>query len=121
MFEKALNKKGSNKYHYQIGLPRHYRVNYGEVRLKYSTHAITRAMEKAFNLPTAIDTSKAKVIEMEDEAGKLVKVLYRVPYNETHDMLLAVMPNEGFFVKTAWLNSKKDTHKTLDRSQYCKP
>jgi len=107
------------KYHYQLGLPTN-RLPSGVISLTYSNHALSRAVDKGITLPAFLDTSTAKVIEIEVEDGMVEKILYRVKYNAGYDMLLAIIPYRKF-VKTAWLNSVTDKHTTLNASEYDRP
>ena len=47
----------------------------------------------------------------------LSKVVYRVNYSDTHDLIVVVIP-ERWFVKTVWLNAKSDKHQTLNKNRY---
>ena len=82
----------------------------------YGRHSFDQASAKMFTLPRSVTFSGQNVIEAEVENGKTVKVVVRLPYSNSHDIVL-VIRNNGF-IKTAWLNSKSDRHNALDRSRY---
>lgn len=114
--EKYMNKL----YHFQVYMP-DLPLKFGKQKLKYSNHAINASRDDRYGdiqLPTFIDTNTAKVIEVEIVQDRfLSKVVYRVSYNETHDLVVVVIP-ERWFVKTVWLNAKSDKHQTLNRGKY---
>ena len=85
--------------------------------LTYSKHARDKAYERGITLPDVLDTRKAELIELEVHGGRHVKGLWRMPYNDTHDLCLAV-GLQGCVVRTAYLNERFDSHRTLDRSRY---
>ena len=107
-------------YHKEFGIPTAAETVVGKLPLERSQHALRAAKDDRYgniiNLPRILDTSKAQVIEVEMEGDRTTKVLYRVPYSDTHDLVLAVMPDG--FVKTVWLNAHDDLHNTLDASRY---
>ena len=110
-------------YHSELGIPPDAKTQHGSFLLTYSQHALQEAQNDRYgngniiNLPKYLDTSQAQVIEVEMTGNKTTKVLYRIPYDEDHDLVMAVIPDRGF-VKTVWLNENKDLHKTLDHSKY---
>lgn len=108
-------------FHYKLGLPKIINTNFGIMELTYGYHALKESTQDRYgliNLPKSIDTSKAKVIEIEADNRYAKKVLYRIPYNEKLDLMLAIIPYKKF-VKTVWINEKTDNHLTLDKSKYC--
>lgn len=114
--EKYMNKL----YHFQVYMP-DLPLNFGKQRLNYSNHALNASRDDRYGdiqLPTVIDTNTAKVIEVEIVQDRfLSKVVYRVDYSDTHDLIVVVIP-ERWFVKTVWLNAKSDKHQTLNRGRY---
>lgn len=96
-------------------------LKFGKQKLTYSNHALNAAQDDRYgyiNLPSYIDTNTAKVIEIEIVQDRfLSKVVYRISYSKTHDLVIVVIP-ERWFVKTVWLNAKSDKHQTLNRSRY---
>lgn len=49
---------------------------------------------------------------------EVVKAVVRTSYNDTHDISIVFDANK---VRTAWINHKNDTHKTLDINKYYYP
>lgn len=92
----------------------------GIIRLTLSQHAI-RAMRDDrygyFSIPKCLDTKQCQVIEAELSDGKLVKAVYRTSFDSTYDVCIVVSMLGGV-VRTAWLNHKNDSHKTLDKRKY---
>lgn len=111
-------------YHADLGIPQNAKTQHGQFLLDYSPHALNAAADDRYgnivNLPKSLDTSKAQVIEVEMEGSKTTKVVYRIPYNEEYDLVMAVIPDRRF-VKTVWLNKNSDLHNTLDTSKYDVP
>lgn len=70
--------------------------------------------------PKTLDTDTAQVIEIECCGTETTKVVYRIPYTDTKDMVLVIIPASSR-VKTVWVNVRNDTHRTLDASKYCRP
>ena len=52
-----------------------------------------------------------------DSSGSLLKVCFRYPYSEGHDQIGVVKVSNQKFV-TAWINSRNDSHRTLERDEY---
>lgn len=107
-------------FHYQLGLPKIINTNFGIMTLNYGKHSLKESILDKYgkiNLPLTLDTSKAKVIEIEAKNRYAENILYRIPYNDNYDLLLAVIPATQF-VKTVWLNDKNDKHCTLDKTKY---
>jgi hypothetical protein len=111
-------------YHFKLGLPADARTRFGMLNLSYTGHAIFAAANDLFgaiSLPIRLDTRTAEVIEVETgPLGVTVKVVYRISHCSKYDLCLAVIPQSGV-VKTVWLNSKTDTHKTLQEWRYSRP
>lgn len=106
-------------YHKDIYMPKLPMPN-GIFKLEYSEHAKREAFRDrygAIRLPSQLITQDATIIEVEVINRKPTKILYRLPYDINHDIMLAVKPGE-WFVKTVWINRKSDNHRTLDRSKY---
>lgn len=101
-------------------------VYLGNVDLSRTNHAGMRAYLKGFDKLLKVKIGCGAVVEAEVDnyTQKVVKIVVRVPYNIGQDIVLVLVPPykgsfyEGWLiVKTAWLNSKSDTHATLDRSR----
>jgi hypothetical protein len=58
------------------------------------------------------------IIEYTIEAGQIKKVLYRLQYDETSDILFSIS-KEGNII-TLWFNNSSDKHKTLNPREYSK-
>lgn len=108
-------------YHADVFMPE-LNLPKGTFPLTYSNHALRAAKDDRYGmipLLTGINTEKAKVVEVETEGNKPVKILYRVFGNGDCDTLLAVrLPD--WLVKTVWRNKKNDNHASLNTSRYCK-
>lgn len=109
-------------FHFEIGFPKGLNTKLGVLKLTYTKHALRAANNDRYgyiNLPDAINTNNAKAIEVEITGHHVTKIVYRIDYNEKHDLVLVV--GEACRVYTVWLNEKNDTHKTLDRTKYDTP
>lgn len=109
-------------YHKDVYIPPKYQDYQFAALLKYSRHAMREASADkrgAIRLPKVIDSRNATLIELEVDNDKVVKVVYRVDYNDKHDLCLVVVPDDRF-VKTVWLNDRGDNHGTLRRERYAK-
>lgn len=94
----------------------------GEVNVPVvsTAHAIKAAAEDRYGMiaiPSRVIFSGKNIIEAEVVDKKLAKVLLRLEYDETRDLLMALSVPE-FRVKTVWFNLKTDTHSTLRRELY---
>lgn len=116
-------------FHYQLGFPARAKLRFGTLNLVWTKHALSECSADRYgiiNPPQTLDTEKAQVIEAElhkNDYGHSLwteKVVYRIPYTETKDMVLVVIPSSGR-VKTVWINMKEDMHRTLDGSKYWTP
>lgn len=106
-------------YHYKIGLPK-LRLR-GLLKLKYGPHALRAAQNDrygAIKLPLSLDIAKELLVEIEVLNNAVQKLVYRIPYSNSHDICIVVQPNG--FVRTVWLNSRHDMHVTLDTRKYSK-
>lgn len=89
----------------------------------FSAHALHACLNDKYGKvmpPASIVVHKNQIIEVSIFNGEIQKVVYRTPHNEYFDLILVFMPREDKvgFVKTCWLNHKKDDHSTLDKSKY---
>jgi hypothetical protein len=89
--------------------------------LEFSSHARQACRNDRYGFiipPTHLVVNQQDIIEVEENDGQVEKVVIRLPYsrNNQFDLVLAVKPDG--FVKTVWLNERKDAHKTLDVSRY---
>jgi hypothetical protein len=116
--------KTTSLYHVSIGLPATFRAPVGTHALHYTKHAFAAAQNDRYGVPTLpdrLDPRQARIIEVEMDGYRPVKVLYRLPHCDRFDLCMAVVPGAKFVVKTIWLQDKKDNHKTLDESRYSRP
>jgi hypothetical protein len=109
-------------YHKDIKLPKGFNSAIGTICLTYSNHAHQTARSDKYGsivLPRSINTNKALCFEVELIEGKVTKLVYRVAYDSTLDLILVCRPKgNGFNVTTVWLNLKSDKHATLDLTRY---
>lgn len=112
-------------YHCEIGFPRGARTPVGTFALAYTQHAFKAALTDKYtdviDLPDRLVTRYARVIEIGMEGAKVSKIVYRIAYDDTFDLCLAVVPGVPMVVKTVWLQKADDHHKTLNRGKYCVP
>ena len=112
----------SSLYHFQVGFPRDFNARVGVVDLQYTQHALEAASKDRYGLiklPKILNTHDALCIEVELDGAEVIKLVYRQSYSPDLDLCFAVSPARGHFkVRTAWLNSKADKHKTLDVTKY---
>ena len=115
-------------FHYQLGFPARAQLRFGTKTLYWTKHALAECSADRYgiiNPPNELDTDKAQVIEAElsrldDGSFYTHKVVYRIPYTETKDMVIVFVPSSGA-VKTVWINMKEDTHRTLNTKKYWTP
>lgn len=118
-------------FHTDVYLPERIKLKTGQVirlqdpnlqgRLKPSQHARRAAESDRYGLieiPMYFDARYAKLIEIEVDpySSKVTKRVFRQRYNAEYDLVLVVTAD--WVIKTVWLNSSKDLHKTLDASKY---
>ena len=108
-------------WHSDIRLPDGYRLPSCTVTLSWGSHARGRYFDKVGgSLPHSIPLSDFATVEVETKGRKVLKVVVRGSFDDCDDIVYVLIPRGGnpWFVKTVWLNSKTDTHKTLDRQRY---
>lgn len=106
-------------YHKDVKLPAGVNpVKSSTLYLVPTRHAREQAELKGFQCPMAVHAG-AQLIEVETDIinGKEVvtKALYRERTNSFNDVLMVVRGNR---LITCWLNDRRDTHATLDKSKY---
>lgn len=110
-------------YHNKVYLPEQVQCSLprGAFLLCYSQHAIDRAAQRRVKLPIYIKTETAQAVEVEtNQAGKIIKILYRLTLTADRDLCIVVLTNKTVWrVKTVWVNDSTDNHGTLDKSIYC--
>jgi len=110
-------------YHKFLGFPENTNLPNGFINLKYSKHATFAAMTDRYghiNLPSDISIKESNIIEIEIVKSNIIKYVYRTKYNKEYDLILVIMPGNNL-VKTVWLNSVYDKHKTLNEAKYVRP
>jgi hypothetical protein len=93
--------------------------------LRYSIHAQQEFLRDRYNskqdavLPDSHTIAQTEVVEMEIIGGWAKKIVIRFSLDAHRDWVMALIPREdGWMVKTVWINLKSDKHRTLDRSRY---
>lgn len=76
-------------------------------------HKISKA--KLINAISDIKKGKYILIEVEANDDSVMKAVFRTEYNSDKDITIVF---RWGIVVIAWLNSKSDTHTTLDRYKY---
>jgi len=107
-------------YHKDVFFPAPARNLQFSALLRYSAHARQAATTDQYghiDLPAVFDSRKAVLVEAEVEGQKVVKAVYRQPYQGKQDLVLVINP-EDRLVRTVWINRHGDAHRTLDRSKY---
>jgi hypothetical protein len=110
---------GRRLYHFELSIPRPYRIPCFQGELTYSGHAQREARSDRYGLielPARLEPKNAQLIEVETVDGVVVKQLWRQRLDDRRDLVMAVT-NEGT-VKTVWVNLRSDKHRTLDASKY---
>lgn len=113
----------STLYHTEIFLPEVLRA-LGKKTLApaITAHAKEAALSDRYGkieLPASVTFSGREIVEAEIDGGAVVKLVVRVAYDATRDLVLAIgFRGADSFIKTAWFNLKSDLHSTLDRSRY---
>ena len=112
-------------YHYQIGFPKQMeeiRPVFGLIPSHHAKVAAVSDPRGLIKLPLNFIPRTAQVIEVEtDMSGrKILKILARQPMDNRNDVVYAFLPDSKL-IKTAWLQTHNDLHKTLDRSKYDAP
>jgi len=108
-------------YHYLLGFPK-VEMPKGILPLVYGEHAKDEIRSDRYgkiNAPQSINFLHAKIVELEVKNGCVEKVVARIHHDARRDLILVVKPDG--FVKTVWLNTKDDKHKTLNRARYRRP
>jgi hypothetical protein len=90
--------------------------------LRYTAHATAAALNDRYGviqLPDSVMFDERNAVEMECVGKAVTKVVVRQPYDNEHDIVLAMIPTgPEFTVKTVWLNRRDDQHFTLNRNAY---
>lgn len=119
---------GVGVYHRDIGFPPGTSWPAGTFPLRYSCHARREAREDRLGdfydrLPRHLDMFRCQVVEAQiDGRGRVHLLVCRMPLDVERDIVLVV--NTGgpvWFVRTVYLNRRRDQHRTLDRGRYDRP
>lgn len=109
-------------YHFEVCMPIYCRAPIFEGRLKYGNHAREEGFIDLLNLESlpkyfVFQQGVTVLIEAEtDPQGNVIKQVWRQPLSKDLDIII-VFGRDGF-VRTVWLNSGDDQHKTLRRGRY---
>jgi hypothetical protein len=111
-------------YHKDIGFPptvsmlvgRHFDFTFSG----HALHACLNDRYGRFTPPPELTVQLEQIVEIALFKGVIHKVVVRIPHDENFDIVVVFIPEpRGVgFVKTCWLNHKKDDHSTLDKSKY---
>lgn len=110
-------------WHRDVRLPPKFVAPQGKVELTYSDHAILACgndKNGAIRQFKTLNLARFDVVEVGTCDGEVDKIVVRGAYNDRYDVVLALIPGDVFTVKTVWLNSKFDSHSTLDKGKYVK-
>lgn len=109
-------------FHKDVFIPDFARLPIFEGALTYGRHAQNVSAgdgaQTAIDLPKVFDASKATLVESEvnPQTGEVEKQVWRQSLDAENDLCFAMLPTG--FIKTVWLNAKRDTHATLQRAKY---
>lgn len=117
----------STKYHKDIFLPANFRqIPERTIKLDAVTRHAKRAKNDRYGrifIPGTLTWSGEDIIEVEIKEGT-IKLVIRQEYAEDKDyhICYVLLFVDGYpIVKTVWLNSRYDTHKSLDTTPYYDP
>lgn len=110
-------------YHRDIRLPDGFRLPARTVGLAWTRHAQQASHNDRYGqVPwwSSLDLSHCDVIEVGMTGRRVEKVVVRTELDHINDVVYVLIPNglNPWTVKTVWINRKRDSHKTLDRSKY---
>lgn len=109
-------------FHKDVFIPDFAKTPIYEGPVTYSKHAqhvsAGEGSAEAIALPPVFVAKDATLVEAEinPKTGEVEKQVWRQHLNDEYDLCFPMMPNG--FIKTVWLNAKRDTHKTLQRTKY---
>lgn len=110
----------SKLYHKEIWMPPSIRALHGvTMALNFTVHAQKAAEEDRYGLikiPSHITFDGSDVVEAEENEGKVTKLVIRLPYDISRDVIYVVTSDRT--LKTVWTNQKSDVHASLNRSRY---
>jgi hypothetical protein len=85
----------------------------------YSRHARDKAEALGFMLPEVVVLQQWRLVEVEVQGDKAVKLVVRRQYDGRRDLVMVLLANG--VCKTVWSNDTTDRHKTLNRAAYVQP
>lgn len=109
-------------FHKDFFVPDFAAVPLHEGPVRYSVHAKNVAHQGGvytqIPLPEVFVAENATLIEVElnPVTGAVEKQVWRQPLNDEYDLCFPMLPDG--FIKTVWLNHKKDMHATLNRNKF---
>lgn len=111
-------------YHKELGFPKTLKLkDFYVLKLIYSEHAINSSKSDRYgkiDLPKEVDVDLSEIIEVETfDNITPSKIVARIHYSSMYDLCIVILLDRSF-VKTVWLNSRYDCHKTLDATKYSK-
>ena len=118
-----------NRYHIKIGFePKHIsqlRELTEQLNLKnwsYTEHCIDNLKFRAVDLEgilrfiKGIELNPSQIFEFYTDSDIIVKVCYRITYNNLQDIILIITPDKKII--TIYINSANDLHDTLKKELY---
>jgi hypothetical protein len=110
-------------YHSEIRLPAGFVAPVQKVELRWTSHAKAECTKDRYAvIPEfkALTLKRFRVIEVGMVNGQVSKIVFRGRLDDTNDVVIVLIPNgsKPWTVKTAWINRRTDSHKTLDHSKY---
>ena len=118
-----------NRYHIKIGFEPEHLSQLKELteilnskNWLYSIHCIDSLKYRAINLEQVlkfikdIELNPSQIFEFYTENDIIVKVCYRIGYNNLQDLILVITPDKK--IVTIYINSKDDLHFTLKKELY---
>lgn len=85
-------------------------------RFRLTKHAEERVRAKGINLPEKLPYMECEVVEVTKMQNRIFKFLIRFTHDEDNDAVVSMNP-DGTLI-TAWKNSKRDQHRTLNANPY---
>jgi len=122
-----------NRYHYITGFDKKHidqlkaitsRLNM--LKWQYTRHTLDNIKYRELDNKRLSEFFNSCILKYDDiieyysniHTGKIEKILYRIPYTDSQDIILVLTPEKN--IVTIYLNSKDDKHITLNTSLYVK-
>jgi hypothetical protein len=109
-------------FHKDVFIPDFAQAPIFEGKLTYSRHAqnvtLGDGTRTDIPLPPVFVAKDATLVESEINpmTGAVEKQVWRQHLDAENDLCFAMLPTG--FIKTCWVNAKRDTHKTLQKAKY---